>query len=78
MAFNPFRRPASPMRAHIIRVSGAATARFAVLAADSGQALAAVVADLGPCDIAEVTDDVLAPAAAAGLGLEPGRPRRLS
>ncbi|KQT57178.1 hypothetical protein ASG52_03700 [Methylobacterium sp. Leaf456] len=77
MAFNPFRQVAPELRAHVIRVTGGEAERFAVLAADSGQALAAVVAGLRPCDIAEVTGEVLAPAAAARLPLEPGRPLRL-
>ncbi len=77
MGFNPFRPAAPPLRAHVIRVTGAAAERFAVLAADSGQALAAVVAGLGPCDIAEVTGETLDPATAARLPLEPGRPLRL-
>lgn len=83
MLFNPFRKTTSPMRAHVInvtgtRVAGAAAERFAVLAGDPGQALAAVIASLGPCDIAEITGEMLAPTAAASLDLEPGRPLRVS
>lgn len=79
MAFNPFRPAAPAMRAHVIRIIGPVSAhRFAVLATDAGEALAAVVADLGHSEIAEVTGDVLVPAAAASLGLEPGQPLRLA
>lgn len=83
MASTPSRRRDRPMQAHVIRVhapggAGPSSERFAVLAADSGEALAAMVAGLAPSAIAEVTGEVLDPAAAAGLGLEPSRPHRLT
>lgn len=67
------------MRAYVIRVSSPdePPSRFAVLAGDSGQAMAAVIASLGVSDIAEVTDEVLDMGAAVSLRLEPGRPLRL-
>lgn len=80
MAYNPFRRGPPGRRAYIVRVSspGTAVRRFAVLSHHSGQAMASVVADLDPCDVAELTDEVLDPAIAASLGLEPDRPCRLT
>jgi hypothetical protein len=83
MASYPSRRRDRPMRAYVIRVydpvgKGAPGDRFAVLATDPGDAMAAMIAGLAPSAIAEVTDEVLDPSAAAGLGLEPRRPVRLA
>lgn len=81
MASNPFRHEARPMRAFVIRVTGpdgSPAGRFAVLTDDSGAAMAAVIVGLGLSQLAEVTDEILDPAVTAGLGLEPGRPQRLT
>lgn len=76
---HPFRHGASAVRTYVIRVSSPnkAPTRFAVLAPSSGQAMAAMVADLGLSDIAEITGEVLNSNVAARLGLTPGRPLRL-
>lgn len=75
-------RPANLMQAHIIRVHSFSEAqpptfRFAVLATDTREAMAAVISKLDLCDMAEVTHDVLDPAIAEQIGLQPGQPHRL-
>jgi len=76
------KRPADPMQAHIIRVysfseARTPTFRYAVLATDTREAMAAVIGRLDLCDTAEVTHDVLDPALAEQIGLQPGQPHRL-
>lgn len=83
MSLNPFRLTAPTLRAYVIRVSAShgttsAVSRLAVLAPGSGEAMAAVLAGLNLCDVAELTDEVLAPSEAMRLGLQPGQPLRLS
>lgn len=82
MSARSMERPAGTMQAHIIRVYSYSEAlppafRFAVLAADTREAMAAVIRKLDLCDMAEVTHDVLDPIVADQIGLKPGEPHRL-
>lgn len=75
-------RPADSMQAHIIQVYSFNEAQppafqYAVLAADTREAMAAVIRKLDFCDTAEVTHDVLDPVIAEQIGLQPGQPHRL-